>query len=293
MNLEFVFQKQLIQNRSPVDFRVTGQPPVPTFLTNKILKSFQNTNTPPPPLTSRNLKQISDNSLIHNELETVNEVQTKRNAALLLATEEFDSDESNRLAAMKLQLEQGADPNLTTKYGSTLIAWASRLGMYDIVCLLLNYGADPNILTDNCSPPLHLAAQNGHTDVIDVLLKNKANVNAKDSRGQTALLCAIKAKKAEAARQLLKNGADPNFRNKDGSTPLVWASRLGKTDIVCLLLNHGADPNPPACNDSKTPLHLAAQKGLIKIVDALLKKKAQIDAKDSQGRTALLCAIIT
>ncbi len=290
MNLEIVSQKEPDQHNSNVDFRTTKQPSVSTFL-NIILNSSQNTNTLPPPLTSRNLKQIAANSPIPNELETVYEVQTKRNAALLLATEEFDLDESNRLAAMKLQLEQGADPNLMTKDGSTLIAWASRLGMYDIVCLLLNHGADPNILTDNCSPPLHLAVQKGHTKIIDVLLKNKANVNAKDSRGQTALLCAIKAKKAEAARQLLENSAHPNLGEENGSTPLVWASKLGMTDIVCLLLNHGADPNPPACNDGKTPLHLAAQKGLIKIVDALLKKKAQIDAQDSQGQTALLCAI--
>ncbi|KAK2726312.1 hypothetical protein QYM36_000679 [Artemia franciscana] len=54
-----------------------------------------------------------------------------------------------------------------------------------------------------------------------------------------------------------------------------------------LLLNKGADVNVKNIKDEITPLHLGAQKGDVAIIEPLLKFGANINSKDSIGRTAL------
>jgi hypothetical protein len=52
---------------------------------------------------------------------------------------------------------------------------------------------------------------------------------------------------------------------------------------------HNAGPLPPT--EPTGPVHMAALKGQVKILEILLNKGGDIDAHDSTGRTALQCAI--
>ncbi|KAK4149860.1 hypothetical protein C8A00DRAFT_46610 [Chaetomidium leptoderma] len=52
---------------------------------------------------------------------------------------------------------------------------------------------------------------------------------------------------------------------------------------------HNAGPQPPT--EPTGPVHMAALKGQLKILEILLNKGGDIDAHDSTGRTALHCAI--
>ncbi len=96
----------------------------------------------------------------------------------------------------------------------------------------------------------------------------------------------------EVVQELLKMGANPNKVNNLGETPLVTVlfagcSNLGTEEI---LIEAGTDPNK-ADNKGYTPLMWSLEKkNAITLVNLLLDKKADINAQDKRGRTALMQA---
>jgi hypothetical protein len=82
------------------------------------------------------------------------------------------------------------------------------------------------------------------------------------------------------------SGADVNARSLYGSTPLHYAAYKGNLSIVELLVRRGADPNSRNMYGS-TPLHEASSNGHVGVVRLLLDKGADPSAMDSDGRTAL------
>jgi ankyrin repeat protein len=106
------------------------------------------------------------------------------------------------VAAVRLLLEHGANPNLANIYGDTPIMAAAGLGSNEIdtrgrfktqpdqvacIDLLVKAGADINAQDRNGQTALHGAALFGYNDVIKDLVAHNANVNAKDSKGMTPL----------------------------------------------------------------------------------------------------------
>ena len=67
---------------------------------------------------------------------------------------------------------------------------------------------------------------------------------------------------------------------------LLWAASQGSLIEVQNLLAQGV-PATSANYDQRTCLHLAAAEGHYAVVEYLLKKGAQVNARDRWGRTAL------
>ncbi|EXV06641.1 ankyrin repeat protein [Metarhizium robertsii] len=85
---------------------------------------------------------------------------------------------------------------------------------------------------------------------------------------------------------------DADIETKDslyGWTRLVWAAGEGHEAVVQLLLEKGTDVNAKDI-DGQTPLWLAAAKGHEAIVRLLMKERADIHIKDKHGRTPLMLA---
>ncbi|RYP39319.1 hypothetical protein DL768_010725 [Monosporascus sp. mg162] len=82
----------------------------------------------------------------------------------------------------------------------------------------------------------------------------------------------------------LEYGRD--FAAHRGQTPLSWAAEEGHREIVQLLLDKGAEIDAKD-NDGRTPLWWAARNGHKEIVLLLLEKGAEIDAKGNISRTPL------
>ncbi|CAK4343564.1 unnamed protein product [Aphanomyces euteiches] len=73
------------------------------------------------------------------------------------------------------------------------------------------------------------------------------------------------------------------------ATALCWAAGTGNTDLVRKILAEGANVNV-ADYDQRTPLHIAASDGRVKVVEMLLQAGASVYAKDRWGVTPIDCA---
>lgn len=95
------------------------------------------------------------------------------------------------------------------------------------------------------------------------------------------LLQATKQNQAEMIPIFAEFGADLNFG--EFKTPLLWALLMGKEEAAVALIESGADVdfgNPP-------PITTASSLGRIKAVRLMLQKNVDVNATDSDGRTAL------
>src|SRR3990167_5535198 len=80
--------------------------------------------------------------------------------------------------AVESAIAAGADINATDNAGSTVLTFASRSGLTDIVQLLLDRGMDINQTNSGGFTPIMAAAQQGHTDTVRLFLDRGADVNA-------------------------------------------------------------------------------------------------------------------
>jgi ankyrin repeat protein len=95
---------------------------------------------------------------------------------------------------------------------------------------------------------------------------------------------------AEDVRILAKHGADPNALSAQNLSPLGIAAQYGKNEAAVALLDAGADPSRSIGEGGYTPLMLATANHAEPLVQALLKKGADINARNSGGVTALMIA---
>jgi ankyrin repeat protein len=84
-------------------------------------------------------------------------------------------------------------------------------------------------------------------------------------------------------------------RDRHGRTPLTWALEKGRMDLVEDLLSKGADVNAAEAGEGRgwTPLHAAAWHGRKRGVEWLLRRRAQVGARDNYGQTPLHSAAVS
>eukprot|EP00516_Mucochytrium_quahogii_P008187 CAMPEP_0203753374 /NCGR_PEP_ID=MMETSP0098-20131031/7160_1 /ASSEMBLY_ACC=CAM_ASM_000208 /TAXON_ID=96639 /ORGANISM=" , Strain NY0313808BC1" /LENGTH=1004 /DNA_ID=CAMNT_0050643947 /DNA_START=290 /DNA_END=3301 /DNA_ORIENTATION=+ len=154
--------------------------------------------------------------------------------------------------------------------GQSLLVYASRMGLTEIVKVLLNHGADPMAVSGyklrgkNLSKnALYAACETGNLDLLKVILsqKNKININEPTPRGCTCLHLASTMGSPENVKLLLKHGADADAIDEFGQTPLAWASIDGNEEIVRILLDVGKSKVNHKDVQKCTPLQLAIRHG--------------------------------
>uniref|UniRef100_A0ABD2X5M5 Uncharacterized protein n=1 Tax=Trichogramma kaykai TaxID=54128 RepID=A0ABD2X5M5_9HYME len=168
-------------------------------------------------------------------------------------------------------------------------------GTYMVECLLRN-GADPNIANPEGLISLHLLAMYG----IDVLMEKffeicndmqlKVLVNAQENKGRAPLH--MGTGKTNTVKCLLRNGADPNSADLEGLTYLHYmALRKIDDDLewffeICdnMQLKVQVDART---NLGNTPLHMALTTGNTKMIEALLRRGADINLTDKDGSISL------
>lgn len=137
------------------------------------------------------------------------------------------------------------------------------------------------------------AAQSGDLGEVLALLRQGASPDVPDRHGFTALARAAQFDHLGLVRILLAAGADPNAPCKWGLTPLMIAKIA---DVAEALLATGAEVNATTqfnrsgMEPAQTALMKAAQGGRVAIVELLLARGADIEMRDSEGRSALIHA---
>ncbi|XP_076676943.1 uncharacterized protein LOC143373497 [Andrena cerasifolii] len=189
-----------------------------------------------------------------------------------------------------LTKEKGVDINAVDKNNFTTLTFAAVKGYVEIVKILLSNGARVDIGTDEGATPLHYAALNGHKNVVEILLNKVANTIVSDKSGSTPLHYAVEGGPKDVIKVLLDNGAVIAIRDNFGYT-LNYASNDSIKNILASTknlfiqvkkgdlqkakdcLSKGAVVNAQ-CTNGGRPLHYAAWKDYVEIVEVLLKNEA-------------------
>uniref|UniRef100_A0A0G4HMQ3 Uncharacterized protein n=1 Tax=Chromera velia CCMP2878 TaxID=1169474 RepID=A0A0G4HMQ3_9ALVE len=150
-------------------------------------------------------------------------------------------------------------------------------GERDDFRLLLIAGAEVDGLVEGQSA-LMRAVSAGDSEAVEMLVLSEADLEVK-GRGEaftnvTPLFEACWKRRVEIAEFLLCRGADPNVENHEGLRPLHIAAGRGMLCLVDSLVSHGADLSAQAI-DADTALTHASLNGHRNVVDLLLERGAQ------------------
>ena len=185
-------------------------------------------------------------------------------------------------AKVKLLLEAGANPNLPSndKELVTPLMIATDLDNHTIMRLLIQYGAHPDVRSADGATALFFA-HNVATQ--KVLLEMGANPNIKTTDDGSTILMHVISFDAINKRRF---GSISNyFYNK---LPSIECNKIAA--LVKQLIAFNAEVTL-ASDSGVTPLHIAAIRPCIAIIDLLLDRGADINVQDKHGQTPLMLAI--
>jgi ankyrin repeat protein len=189
-------------------------------------------------------------------------------------------------------------------YGRTPLKVAAYNGRADSVLALLKAKAQVNgpVLTKRT--PLHVAMRTVHTDqaFAVALLEAKADVHRRDKYGNMPLHEAVATRNRAGLQLLLQFKADPNHAIWRGSaTPLHLAVEAARTSagaaaLANLMYCHTLGPQRVTARSMVALLSEmnpkmkdldATDRQVHALTEALLSAKADVDLRDTDGRTPL------
>jgi ankyrin repeat protein len=187
--------------------------------------------------------------------------------------------------------------------GLTALHVAAGRGLPEMLRLMLSSRGEVRAKSDDGMQALHFAAHEGYREVTQLLLAAGADQDARCDcpdrygGGATPLMMAARAAKIETVRVLLDSGAAPNTASKTGWTALLLAADTCQTGagvaLVQLLLDKGAEVNSAVNGTKVTALMQAQRLPCIDVTRALLAKGANVNARDKDGWTAIMYALLT
>ena len=120
--------------------------------------------------------------------------------------------------------------------------------------------------------------------ITNIMLKKDININAKDTFGFTPLFY---AENVQMAQLLLDHGANINARGLSGENVLSLFCKFTDEEMVEFYIKKEIDVNAKD-NNNITPLMVAKN---LNIISMLLKNRADINAQNYCGETALMMAV--
>lgn len=160
-------------------------------------------------------------------------------------------------------------------------------------------------------PIIFTAINRGQTDLVEFMIKSgRFDLNAKNHLGSSPLHAAAEGGKTEIVKLLLRGGANSRSADSNGRLVIHAVAAAGNVEAMKLLINHGENINEPTVSPKLTPMdlearrlfpgenwgsddvfsqpiHIAAEKGNIEMVNFLISHGVSRDTPNNRGRTAL------
>lgn len=128
--------------------------------------------------------------------------------------------------------------------------------------------------------PLHVAASEGRLALLKLLLDHGAIVNRSDRWGGSPLDDAMRHRHSECTKLLCAHGA--RLGSSDHNAAIILAASRGDLQAINALIQEGVQVN--GCDyDGRTALHLACSEGHSNVIGALIAAGASVNSKDRWG----------
>lgn len=149
---------------------------------------------------------------------------------------------------------------------------------------------DPNAKNGDGLAAVHFFAARGDTAFLEHMCRifPNLNINLKNPKGETALFMAAKLGHASMVKLLCQRKAEL-MPDNNGDTPLHAAAKGNHTGIALFLLDV-VPIDEPGCT-GRTPLYYAVIRGRMEMTELLLTRGACIEARDVEGRYAIIRAV--
>lgn len=139
--------------------------------------------------------------------------------------------------------DQGVDVNARGKDGVTPLMWALVQGSKPGFKYLLEHGANPNLQTAQGDSVMRLGAMHEDSEYLALALKNKGDPNLVDPEtGKTPIFSGMDSLRPKNIHLLIEAGAKLDFLDLTGNTPMMRAAGVNRYDFVHTFLKAGADP---------------------------------------------------
>jgi ankyrin repeat protein len=242
--------------------------------------------------TPYHVPETDDNTVMRIllESETLNQASL---ACMLLRKADWHDEHG-----MQVLLAYGADPNLQRQFGFTSLHQSVRRdNRLSAIKLLLDNGADPTLASDRTGQSAaQIAAQRGRADVLELLEERSDRL---DFSSYDALVAACARSDRRKIDEILE--AEPAISSHllaGGATLLSEFAGNGNVGGLRCLLDLGVPVDSRYPGDAyfdiapeSTALHVAAWRAHAGTVALLIERGAEVNARDAKARTPLQLAV--
>ena len=226
------------------------------------------------------------------DFQKVQDILSEDNAQLNTLNEYGSSPLSNAIQQnhdkiAQYLIEQGADVHWQAENKRSLLFYVDDPEMAQ---LLIDKGIDINARDQWQNVAMHMQALYGRTEVVKALIQNKANPNSLNESSESPIFWALEQEHNQTAEIMAENGANIHLQNSGQISLLHIAADMGNAQAVEWLLARQIDVSAKEKRFQRTGLHIAALKGSLPIVKALIKSGISLDNADNLGNTPLTYA---
>jgi ankyrin repeat protein len=225
---------------------------------------------------------------------------------------------------IRFLLKKNADLNITNAAGETPLHTAMKRGEVPVIKMVVDGGAKVDVQDGRGNSPMHIAVpEEVHAEALAILMTARANPNLRDEAGRTPLHAFVSLNRPPLVIEtLLRGGASVTAQNNEGKTVLFIAVEEKRSVLIPVLLSYGSDifsitaagttPFGKALADNSqtlpalitektvqaidaegnTPLLVAMKSNAgIDIIRTILEKRADVNAQNKEGDSALHIAV--
>lgn len=174
-----------------------------------------------------------------------------------------------------------------------ILLLAARHGKFDTLKYIIAQDYFAKLETSNqLGNLLQLSCLSGNKEIVRYLIENQGySIADTNQHGDTAFHFAAKSGNVELLTYLyILNASLANATDNEGNTALFFGVISNSREAINYLITLTLDPNVKN-NDGNTPLHIAAFRGHITAVMALLENNARRTIQNNQRKDALSYAL--